>query len=251
MDGFIESPLAEVAPASAGAALRAAFLRDRLLRQVPPSVERNGAGILYAEDFDRLDAPEIPEAPRPEAAAEILPITAAQLEAAREAAYAAGLEAASRELAATSDQLRLAAMQALADALASARSDAETLARMSAEAAAATLLALLSAALPATMARHADLEAAAFASGLLPLLRHETALHLRAHPDRMPVLLEAASDAALKLVAEPDPAMSPTEFELRWADGQARTTPSEFWTTMRQFLAPLELPSLQELRDAE
>lgn len=246
-------PLFEEA-AARGAALRAAFLRDPLLRAAPLAAPPGG--ILYAEDFEApAPAPEPEPAPDPDPP----PISAADLQAARDAAYQEGFGAALREQDETEAQLRRAAAQTIADAFSAWHGRAAESAAAEAAAVAATMLAVLHAALPATMARYGAWEAESVARALLPLLRHAPRLRIRAHPEHLRDLQRCAAELlparglapVPEMIWDADPGCAAGDLELDWAEGSARRDTAEIQAAIATALAPLTLPPQPEQRHAE
>jgi flagellar assembly protein FliH len=206
------------------------------------------SGILYVEDFDAppVDEPAIAEpAPPPD------PFTEADIDRARAAGYAEGLRDALADASLLQAQLQQAATQALADALAASRATLDRVASDHAGAAAKLLLALAQAAVPTLMARHAAAEADAMIAALLPGLRCEAELRVRAHPDladhvRERLMALWPGDGGVLSVAA-DPALSPGDVQVSWQDGHAARDCAQLWHAVAQILAPLGLPSLQEI----
>ena len=132
-------------------------------------------GALFAEDFD------LPETtPEPEAVDPVF--SPGEVDAAREAAWrdghAAGLQKAGESDAAATRQ----AMAAIAEQLTAERDAAAIRADQSAEAIAHLLIDSLAVAFPAICAQYGDAEVRAVVRIVLPGLRQEQAITVRAHP---------------------------------------------------------------------
>jgi flagellar biosynthesis/type III secretory pathway protein FliH len=209
-----------------------------------------GGGILYVEDFDVEPAPagpseDVPEPPPPP------PLTPDDLESARQQGYAEGVQSALADALLVQTQLQAAALQSMADALGASRAMLERLARSHAEDAARTLVGVLQAAVPATMARHAATEIEAVMTALLPGLAFEPELRVRAHPDLADTVREALvamlpPDAGVLSVAV-DAGLAQGDVQVGWKDGGARRDCALIWDEIRAVLAPLGLPTIEEL----
>jgi flagellar assembly protein FliH len=215
-------------------------------------------GILYVEDFDAPPQSREPAAAAPPAAVPAAPepvFTASDLAAAHAAGRAEGLQAALEEAGLLQAQLQSAATQALADALAAGRASLERIVAAQAAEAARTVLAMLRSAVPATMARHGRAELDAVIAALLPGLASEPELRVRAHPGladhvRETLITLLGADGGVLSVAA-DPALAPGDLRIAWADGSARRDCAEIYAAIRDALAPLNLPALEELRRGE
>jgi hypothetical protein len=214
-------------------------------------------GILYVEDFDTPPAKpkqqaEVPPVPVPV----VEPVySRADLEAAREAGRQAGLQEALDDAHLVQAQLQAAATQALADSMAASRAAMERVVKRQAEGAAGTVLAILLAAVPHAMAKHAEGELQAVIASLLPGLRSEPELRVRAHPDLADYVRETlsaflAADGGV-LAVSADPLLAPGDLQIFWQDGCARRDCSAIYAEIVSALAPLRLPALEEIFDGE
>jgi flagellar assembly protein FliH len=217
---------------------------------IAPSLAPAAPGILYAEDFD---APPDEAAPEPEPPPPPEPVfSAADLEAARAAGHEAGFAAAKYDAEALRADLHVAALQSLADAMAATRKEAAEIAEQRAQALSGAVMAVLSAALPHVTETHASAELTAVLEALLPGLQAEPVLRVRVHPD-----LEACVRQVWQSLSQDEPAgdlqltadagLARGDIRLSWADGRAMRNTAEIWEGIRQALAPLNMPPLEEL----
>jgi flagellar assembly protein FliH len=208
---------------------------------------QDAAGILYFEDFDaEPPAPPVPvQPPAPPA------FTEEDLAAARREGHATGLQAALSDAALVQSQLQAAATQAVSDALTGARAGLDRIATEQAEQTARLVLAVLQAALPAVMQKHAMVEAEAMLRALAPGLAFEADLRVRTHPqmaDGVRDMLAALwpRDGGVLCVAA-DPSLAPGDVQLAWENGGAERNCAAIWDAIRQALAVLDLPPLEEV----
>jgi hypothetical protein len=208
-------------------------------------------GILYVEDFD-APAPRTPApAPEPAPAPPEPVFTKADVLAAHAAGRQEGVQAALDDAKLLQAQLQAAAIQALADALCAGRADLERIAARQAEGAARAVLAILQGAVPETMARNAQTELDAVIAALVPGLRCEPELRVRAHPDladhvRKQLAALLGNEGGVLSVAA-DPALAAGDLQINWADGGARRDCTQIYADIRDALAPLGLPALEEI----
>jgi len=218
----------------------------------PTTIEPNPAprvpGILYAEDFDSPPPSEPAEPPPPPEPV----FSAADLEAARASGHQEGFSAAKTDAEALRADLHVAALQSLADAMAATRKEAAEIAEQRAQALSGAVMAVLSAALPKVTEAHAKAELTAVLEALLPGLQAEPVLRVRVHPDLeecvrgvWKTLSQDEPSGELQLTA--DPTMVRGDIRLSWADGRAMRNTAEVWEGIRQALAPIDMPALQEL----
>jgi flagellar biosynthesis/type III secretory pathway protein FliH len=212
----------------------------------------DGEGILYVEDFD-APPPARPVDTAPAPAPEPLePVfSKADVLAAHAAGRQEGMAASLADAQLLQAQLQAAATQALADALAAGRGALERVVALQAENTARAVLSILRAAVPETMARHARAELDAVLAALLPGLRSEPDLRVRAHPSCADHVREAligmlAGESGVFSVSA-DSALAPGDVQISWADGGARRDCSEIYAEIRDALAPLRLPALEEV----
>ena len=227
----------------------AAFLFDSPLFSEPAGPL--ACGILYVEDFD-----DTPREPRAEIVCEppAPSFSADELLQAREAGRQEGLAAALADAQLLQAQLQLAATQSLVDGLAATRSTFAEIVGGSAERVSQTILAVLQAALPTVMRRHDTIELQAMIAALAPGLACEPQLRVRAHPDLAEFVRESlmsalqTTDCVLSVCA--DPSLQAGDVLITWQDGQARRDCASAWKTIAGVLAPLGLPSFEEVCDA-
>ena len=219
------------------------------LFEIPPRAAARPAGVLFAEDFDTVPAPKPPSKPRPV-------FTAAELEAARAAAYAEGREIGLAEAAAQHDAALTEAARALAGKLVALRHDAAAAAERAAALVSQRLLDGLAALFPAACASLGPAEAAAVLAALLPGLGGEPALRLAANPRSLPALTAelARLDPALaaRTTATPSEMLAPGDVTLAWTHGAAARDSRALWRALAAVLAPagMVLPPLPEATDA-
>ena len=206
-----------------------------------------GGGILYIEDFDvpQQPAPEL-AAPEPE-----LSFSEADLHEAREAGRQAGLAEALEERALIVADLQLAAVQTMADAALNARNQVDRMAHQRAEELSLTILSILLAALPAAMRAQGSGEIAAMVQALLPAMRCEPEIRLRAHPEQAPFLdamLTRSLDAnKTTLVIHHDEAIDVGSVFFDWRDGGAARDCDAIWKQITKALEPVQIKNLKEI----
>jgi len=209
-------------------------------------------GILYVEDFDTPPPPapaEIVPEPPPEPEEPVF--SAGDVKDAHEAGRQEGLRAALADAQLLQAQVQSAATQALADALAASRAALERTAARHAASTARAVLAILRSAVPETMARHAEAELDAVIAALLPGLRCEPELRVRAHPDLADhvrtQLVDLLGGEGGVISVSADPALARGDIQITWADGGARRDGADIYAAIRDALAPLGLPALEEI----
>jgi len=223
--------------------LAPAFLRD-----APVSFGRGAPGILYVEDFD---AP----APRERQGADIITpsFSHAELEAAREEGFKAGLATAQGEHHMVQTELRTAALTAIGEALAAARGEAAAVAQQMAGELAATVLALVQAALPAAAGNLAGSEIAALLACVLAPMKREPTVAVRVHPelceDTEAAIARIWPDHNMRVTLSADAALAPSDVVVTWQEGEARRDTRSLWEALRGALAPCALPSLDTIME--
>jgi flagellar biosynthesis/type III secretory pathway protein FliH len=199
---------------------------------------RPRAGALFAEDFDLPETTPEPEVVDPM-------FSACELAAAREAArrdgYADGLQkAAENDTAATRR-----AMAAIAEQLAAERDVAVIRADQSAEAIARLLLDSLAAAFPAICAQYGDAEVRAIVRVVLPGLRQEQAITVRAHPCTAAAVAQEIArldpDLAAHVQTVACETMPPGDVRIAWRSGSAKRDAAELWREVASVLMPAGL----------
>lgn len=212
-------------------------------------------GILYVEDFDSdLRTSERPvETLAPEMPA---PLTQADLDAARAEGRMEGIESALADAAYSRTQLEAAALQSLAESFAGARISLERVATHHAAQSARVILAMMVAAVPATMARHGAIEINSMVECLLPGLLCEPELRVRTHPSLADLvrehLTENLSNGGMVLSVMADPRMGAGDVELCWQQGHARRDCQSVWDAIKTSLSFLSLPpTIEEVRHAD
>lgn len=201
------------------------------------------ASALFDEDFD-APAPTDPEVIAPPAA----PLTPADVAAARERGIEEGRAAAAAEAEVAAETLAAAA-DALIHELVSLREAMHAAAEENATAIARLLLDTLATLFPALCARHAEAEARALVSALLPGLAREPEVVIRAAPELVDALAHEAARACpddshrVRIVS--DIAIPPGDVRLRWQGGAARRDAAGLWEAVAEVLAPSGLLSAQ------
>ncbi len=206
-------------------------------------------GILYIEDFDAAQQPASElVAPEPEPSFAMSDVVAA-----REAGRQAGLVEAREEHASVLADLQSAAVQSIADAALNARHQSDRLAQLRAEELTAKILAILVAALPTTMSAHASVEIEAIVQALLPAMRCEPEISVRAHPDQVSLL-----DALLRKSLEPsktslvihcDDTLKSGSVFFEWRDGGAARDCHAIWKQIAKALQPLQIKNLKDTQN--
>ena len=205
-----------------------------------------GSGILYIEDFDAAQQP-CPEiaAPTPEPS-----FTTGDIDAAHEAGRLAGLAEALEERECLVADLQLAAVQSVADAALNARVQSERLALLRAEELAATIIAALLAALPGTMRAQAAGEFEAIVEALLPAMRCEPEISVRANPDQLTflegLLRKPLEMAKTNLVIYPDADLHSGSVFFEWRDGGAARDCDVIWQQIAKVLEPIQIKKLKD-----
>jgi flagellar assembly protein FliH len=208
-------------------------------------------GILYIEDFDAPAPEEAEQLAPPEPVPQDPVFSAADIEAAHAAGRREGMEAALADALLVQGQLQAASTQALADSLDAARAALERVAAHHADQASRAVLAILRAAIPATMAAHGKTEIEGVVQALLPGLRCEPDLRVRTHPDNADFVRETLIDMLGAdggvLSVSPAPSLAPGDIQILWEDGQARRDCASIYADIATALAPLDLPKLEDI----
>ncbi len=213
-------------------------------RAAPPEAATRRAGLLYAVDFDRPQAPPEPPPPPPPTFGE------AELAAARAEAFAHGRAEALAEEEQAQAALRLAALQAIGDALSASRDHAARVAEEAAEALSRAVLGTVLAALPATCARHGERELRALTRAVLPALSAEPRITVRLNPHMQDAVSEELGrmepDLAGRVALLPTDALPPGDISVAWTDGSAVRDARALAAAAREALAPLGLLELTD-----
>jgi flagellar biosynthesis/type III secretory pathway protein FliH len=212
-------------------------------------------GILYIEDFDAPPPVSQPSGPEAATQAAAPVFTADDLAAAHAAGREEGMSSALSDAMLLQAQLQAAATQALSDSIAATRSALARLVAQRADDTARTLLAILQAAIPHAMQLHAKGEIQAVIAALLPGLRNEAELRVRAHPELADfvrqTLAESLTDGSLVLSVSADDALLPGDIQLFWGEGSAQRDCRGIYADIVKALAPLGLPALEEIHDVQ
>jgi len=208
------------------------------------STSRPASVILFDEDFDRPEGPEVIE-----------PVySAAELYTAKEEAAREAREIALAEAESTTRSRAGEALAAIAAQLADARDAAASLTEQSAEAVARLLMRCFATALPALSARHGGAELTALLRALLPTLRHEPSITVRVHPDLVAPLTEEYAaldhDAAARVRLISTAAMRPGDAQIAWDRGNASRDTAALWQQIESILALAGLLDPADTSDA-
>ena len=196
-------------------------------------------GTLFAEDFDRpqADAAE-PEAPEPV-------FSAADLAAARTAAWREGNAAGLADTAANDDAATRRAVESIAVQFAAAGEAAVAHAEQSADAIARLLLDSLAAAFPTLCACYGEAEVQAIVRSVLPALTQEPSVTVRANPLTAPAIMREIGrldpDLGARVRIVECDAMTPGDVRIAWRNGAAVRDAAALWEQVAAVLAPAGL----------
>ncbi len=227
----------------------AAFLLDpsSVSRALASTVAAPVSGILYLEDFDAAPPHAQSADPPPPPPS----YTKADLDAALQAGRQQGLQEALSDAVLLQSQLQTEVLTSVSAALATARAGLETVACHHAEETARTMLAILQGAIPATQRAHAATELSSILRALTPGLVCEPELRVRAHPAHADMvrehLIAALPAETCILTVSADPSYEEGDIALSWQDGHARRDCAALRACIESALAPLALPSLEEI----
>ncbi len=183
------------------------------------STTRTRPGILYAEDFSDTG---IGTARSPERVAQTIADDAQRM--ARQEGFAAGLDAAHADQAATALMLRQSCLQGIADELARQRVSRLAIVETRAQEIADVLSAMLAACLPAFCAQRGDGETQALICAIIPGLTPAAVLKLRVAPG---CEADLAGDIAALDHLEQAPSIDvdhhlrPGDVKMTWENGHA------------------------------
>lgn len=207
-------------------------------------------GALFAEDFDRPEAVLDPEVIEPV-------FSAAELTAAREAAWRDGHEAGLKEAAQGNAAALQLSVRTIGEQFAVECAAAHAHAEAAAGAIARLLLDSLAAAFPTLCAQHGNAEVRSLVRVVLPALTQEPTVTLRAHP-------QTAEAARLEIAqVEPDlvahlqvvvcETMPPGDIRIIWRNGTAARDAALLWQEVAAVLVPFGLlrpeTTIQEVTD--
>ncbi len=208
---------------------------------MPEFGRRPSGKVLFAEDFDV--SPERDSAAEPEV---IEPtFSAAELEAARVAAWKAGSDAASAEAAAADHAIIRQTVAAIAKQLTAAHDELLNLAEQSATTIARLLLGSLGVVLPELASRYGEAEVLAIIRIVLPGLFKEPAVTLRINPRHRETVAHEIErldpDLAARLQIVPTDAIPAGDARIAWRNGGATRDVAALWD---QVVATLGLSGL-------
>jgi hypothetical protein len=139
--------------------------------------------------------------------------------------------------------------------MAASRAGLERLVAQRADEATRTILAMLQAALPHSMKALAKAELQGIVATLLPGLRSETELRVRAHPELSDFVRETLgnllTECSLVLSVSADETLLPGDIALFWNEGSAQRDCRSIYNDIVKALAPLRLPALEEICDGQ
>ena len=202
---------------------------------------RDSGVLLFDDDFDLPAAASPP--PEPEIIEPVF--TAAELEAAREAAAREARDAALVESDTSTRATIGRALTAMAQEMAAARGEVAVDAAATAEAVTRLLLDCFATGFPALSARHGPEEAAAVLRHILPVLHREPKITVRVSPHiatAMRAEIEAMDpDLAARVTLIPTDAMAADDVRIGWENGGAIRETRALWTQIENILAPAGL----------
>jgi hypothetical protein len=197
-------------------------------------------GILYAEDFDD----PLPEAPPPTPEPDPEPPAPAPTQVDIDRTCADAVRRARLAWDAEQAERRGAALAAIAGAIHDARNAAEREAHALAEGTVATMLAMLSGVLPRLCERHGPGEARALVQLLLPTVRNEPRISIRAHPALVPALEDDLAQLDTELAGAVTIAgaqMASGDLRVSWERGSFRRDSGKILAAIQDALAQLGL----------
>ena len=212
----------------------------------------DAGGILYVEDFDVPASADVADDAMQSCADPILPpLTTDDIDAAREAGLAEGMQAALASALLTQAQLHSTAIQSLTDALRGGQVMLKVVASRHAAECVRMTLAVLQAAVPAVMGKHAGYETEAVLQALTPSLVYEPELRVRVSPqlvdDLRETLAECLQGSATVLSVAADSSLVAGDVHVAWKGGQAKRDCTSAWSAIRSALTLLDLPTLEEV----
>jgi len=196
-------------------------------------------GSLFEEDFDRPAATD-PEPDAPEPA-----FSAADVAAARAAAWREGQAAGVAEAASYNDAATRRAIESIAEQFADVRDAATAHAEQSADAIARLLLDSLAAVFPVLCACYGEAEVQAIVRSVLPALAQEPAVTVRSNAITAPAISREIGRldpdlAAHVRIVECD-GMTPGDVRIVWRNGAAVRDATRLWEQVAAILAPAGL----------
>ena len=206
-----------------------------------------GAATLFGEDFDRPPPPP----PPPEAVVAEPVFSAAELDAAREAANLAGRDAAHAEFETSTKAAAGKALAEIAAQIEAAREEVASIAEQSAAAVARLLLDCFAISFPALSTRHGANEAAAVLREILPALQREPKISVRVNPHIAAAMTSEIQsldpDLAMKVRLIPTDAMTEGDVRIAWDHGTAVRDATALWRQIEEVLAPAGLLTTETL----
>lgn len=201
---------------------------------------------LFDEDFDLPPAHVV--APEPEIIEPVF--TAADVEAARDAAWRDGHDTATAEMTASTTEAARQVLVQIAAQLDAACNEASTMAERSAEAIARLLMDAFAATFPALCARHGEGEIRAVVRAILPALHHEPCVTIRLEPQSASAVADEIEhldpDLLTRVEVVSTATMTAGAVRIAWRNGSAVRDTATLWQDVTAILAPAGLlPSHQ------
>jgi flagellar biosynthesis/type III secretory pathway protein FliH len=214
-----------------------------------------GSASLFDEDFDHPQAP--PPPPEPEVIEPVF--TAAELEAAREAAWREGHDTARAEAGQSDTAAARESLARIAAQLDTAREEAGQVAEQAAEAIAHLLLNCFATTFPALCERYGADEVRAIVQAVLPPLRQEPKISIRLDPVTAGSIAGTLSrldpDLVPRVDVIPTETMRTGDLRITWRNGNAIRDTAALWQEVAGILAPAGLlpphPALKEIECVE
>ncbi len=215
-----------------------------------PSHRPSVFGVLYAEDFDEDgEAPAVPDQPASEPEIIEPMFTAAEVEAVRAEARAAGRVEAEHGLAASRTHM----LGLLAAGMSESRAAAAEVAEEVAGGVARCMLSALTACLPALCEKHGPAELRALTRIVLPAMLDEPRITVRVHPHMLAVMEQEVAALDIEVVErvhfKPTDAVALGDVRISWTDGSVVRDTGRARAAIEDGLAALGLLE-REMADA-
>ena len=197
-----------------------------------------GGGVLFAEDFDRLD-----RGPAQEELEVIEPVfDRAQMETVKAASFEEGVAAGRAAMLAEDTAGLRQAVAVLGEELGAVRDSARLIGEQAAVEIARLMLSALGAVMPVLCEAHGDGEVQAIARAVLPALAGEPEIVIRANPHTVSSLaVEIARmdpDIGSRVQITPTDALRPGDVRIAWRNGLAVREGAALWRDVAAILLP-------------